>query len=461
MVLEKHIKYKEKYGESEIFWGLGIELETYFQFTKLIHVAAPILYTCHGPERYSVNYYKTFKPGYEKDIQKLFPDPRSFYDLPHFINGHTISKIDLSGNHEKTYDKDPKPNPIFTKSFFMQLQEFHPALFKDKYEKIFTFDGDTVEFMTQEFYKAKAGPIIQELIQYKKQFLVELNRFLVHKKIFLESGGLIYPPRNPGFAVFHSNPANIVMFNSGTYHINITLPTLLGPKTGPDPPQIIYPLLFREQHRNCIRFYQWIEPLLIAAYGTADPLSAVSSRYTRASQRCAVSRYIGIGTYDTVAMKEGKLLTFNVNTVRGSNLPYWWYSQYHKDSAYEPLKEIGMDINYKKHYNHGIELRFFDWFPEEKLQGLLELLIYVADASLSRCEAPEPVACESWNNLIVGILRKGGEFILTGDMLAAYEKVFGIEFLNEKKATAAQILQKLEVEMRKQYRGGGLAKLML
>jgi hypothetical protein len=461
MVLEKHIKYKEKYGESEIFWGLGIELETYFQFTKLIHVAAPILYTSHSPERYSVNYYKTFKSGYEKDIQKLFPDPRSFYDLPHFINGHTLSKIDLSGNHDKTYEKDPKPNPIFTKSFFTQLQEFHPALFKDKYEKIFTFDGDTVEFMTQEFYKAKAVPIIQELIQYKKQFLVELNRFLVHKRLFLEKGGLIYPPRNPGFAVFHSNPANIVMFNSGTYHINITLPTLLGPKTGPDPPQIIYPLLFREQHRNCIRFYQWIEPLLIAAYGTADPLSAVSSRYTCASQRCAVSRYIGIGTYDTDAMKEGKLLTFNVNTVRGSNLPYWWYSQYHKDSAYEPLKEIGMDINYKKHYNHGIELRFFDWFPEEKLQGLLELLIYVADASLSRCEAPEPVACESWNNLVVGILRKGREFVLTGDMLAAYEKVFGIEFLNEKKATAAQILQKLEVEMRKQYRGGGLAKFML
>ena len=29
--------------------------------------------------------------------------------------------------------------------------------------------------------------------------------------------------------------------------------------------------------------------------------------YTRGSQRCAMSRYIGIGTYDTTKMEKGKL----------------------------------------------------------------------------------------------------------------------------------------------------------
>ena len=68
--LAKHKKYKTMYIENELFWGLGIEEETYLQFTKLIFVAAPIIRTCHTEERYSVNYYSSYKPDYKKYFEK-------------------------------------------------------------------------------------------------------------------------------------------------------------------------------------------------------------------------------------------------------------------------------------------------------------------------------------------------------------------------------------------------------
>jgi hypothetical protein len=463
--LEKHIKYKNKYGEQELFWGFGIEEETYFQFVKPIWVAAPILQTAHKAERYSVDYYKSYKPTIYLDaIKRLYPD--RFHALPFFLNSHSLSKVDLSGQHETTYEMNPKPNSRFRKSIFSELQDFLPVVFRDRYEETFTFDGDTVEFMTQNFYKAKVGQSVKELLAYKNEFLFHLNRFLVEKRLFRERGALRYPPANPGFAVFHTNPQNIVMFNNGTYHINITLPTLLGSKNEAGISQLLFPEIFREQHKKVILFYQWLEPLLLCLYGTADPLSAVSKKFAKSSQRCAMSRYIGIGTYDTSAMKEGKILTVPLSEIRGSAQPFWWYTRYHATSGYKALDRIGMDINYRKHYNHGIELRFFDWFPEERLEGLSRFLIYLAECALDRPTAWEPICSETWNDLVIGVLEEGCDFVLTPAMLAAYEKILGIELLPvglavKKDLTAAETFGKIELGVTEHYKNSTLAKFFL
>jgi hypothetical protein len=240
------------------------------------------------------------------------------------------------------------------------------------------------------------------------------------KRLHRDKGTLIYPPRNPPFAIFLSNPKNLAIFNNGTYHINITLPSALGYKDSRGNPTLVNPALFREQHKTCIRMYQWLEPFLIAMYGTGDPLGSP------ASQRCAVSRYIGIGTYDTVAMKPGKILTVPIDQIRGHKQPFWWYSMYHATSAYEPLQEIGMDVNYRKHYLHGIELRLFDWFPEERLQELINLLIRVAEVSLLHGAIPEPATNKWWNEFVVRVLRKGKTMIFKEKEIAILEYLFKI-----------------------------------
>lgn len=450
--LEKHKKYKAMYGSNEIFWGLGVEEETYFQFTKPIYVATPILRSNHKPERYSVDYYNSFKPYYTRSFDTIFPDKAGCIALPFFFNSHSFQKMDSSGQHVTTFEKEPQPNPKFSgKTFLEELQEFYPELFKDQKEYTFTFDGDTIEFMTQHFYRATAKEVITELLEYKNRFLKKMNEYLSIKQIHTDKGLLEYPKQNPGFAIYYSNPANVAMFNSGTYHINITIPTNLGPKDGDKAPEILNPELFVLQHKRCILLYQWLEPFLIAMYGTPDPLSNVSPIYTKSSQRSAISRYIGIGTYDTSQMQMGKILTVPIEQVRGSDQPFWWYTQYHKISGYRQLEKIGMDINFRKHYNHGIELRILDWFPESRLEEVIELLVHVADVSLIRDEAREPVFSETWNDLVVGVLQEGKKFRLTETMVATYEKVFGT-LLYGKDLTVEEAYYRIQKDM-KNYTG--------
>ena len=460
--LEKHKKYKSKYGENELFWGLGIEEETYLQFTKLLFVAAPIIRTCHGEERYSVDYYSSYKTGYKTYFDKVFPDTSGCIAMPHFINSHALSKLNAEGVHDTTYEKVPKPNPKFKgKTFFADLQEFYPAIFLDEYEKNFIFDGDSIEFMTLRFYRTNAKNVIRELLYYKQRFLQKINEFLIHKKQWKEKGLLEYPQRNPGWAVFFSNPRNIVMFNNGTYHINITLPSFLGTKN-PDldaPPPLLYPQVFQQQHKQAILLYQWLEPFLIAMYGTPDPFATHFPEFARGSQRCAISRYIGVGTYDTTNMPEGKILTIEIDKIRAAETPFWWYRRFHEKSAYKPLAKIGLDINYKKHYNHGIELRFFDWFPEERLEELLVFLVSLADCAIERGEVDSPAMSETWNHLVLGIFKEGSNFKMTNEMTGMYEKILGIELPTIISVSAGYAIITKEIVRR--YKRGTCSTLML
>lgn len=454
-VLEKHRKYKDKYGENEIFWGFGIEIETYLQFAKPVHVATPLLKTARKPERYSVNYYNSYKPETLAQMDSLFPDASGFAPLPLLLNCHSLTKADRHGQHLTTYEKQPKPNPKFSgRTVFEEMQDFCPRLFIDEHDAGFTFDGDTIEFMSEDFYRATVEDVIEELIVKKKGFLSAFNKFLVDRRVFLDKGPVIYPPRNPAFAIFHTNQRNIGMFNNGTYHVNITLPTQLGKKLPDGSPTMKDQVNFKMQHRACIRVYQWLEPLLVAVYGSADPFQGCSA----GSQRGAMSRYIGLGTYDTDAMPEGKILTVPISQLRGSDQPFWWYKVYHATSGYQALEHLGMDINYRKHFLHGIELRIFDWFPEERLQELSELLVYAAEASLLHANVAEPVMNRAWNNLMVGILREGTAYRPSVEEIGYLEFVFRIRLSG---GTVGELYKVLYSRMKKKYGRGTLATCFL
>jgi len=442
MILEKHKKYKDKYGACETFWGLGVELETYLQFEKPLHVASSILKSAHKAERYSVDYYKGYK---FKVFDTLFKD--NFYEIPYFMNSHSLTKVDRFGVHETTYEKVPKLNKKFSgKTLFTELKEFSPLFTRDQ-ELHFTFDGDSIEFMTLNFYKANISTVVDELVCYKKKFLDEINTFLVREKLFRDKGCLIYPPRNPGFTMIFSNPGNIVMFNNGTYHINITVPSLLGENS-----VLVYPELFKQQHRVCIKMIQWIEPFLVGIYGTPDPFSQVSPAYSKASQRCSIARYIGLGTYNADVMEEGKIMTRPIEKIVGSNLDFWWYTRYHETSAYKPLQQIGMDINYKKHYNHGIELRIFDWFPETELRTVISFLLHICDVAIKRTEPGLAALSKTWNMFIVGVLREGKDFRLTDEIMAIYERVLGIP-LNAKDISVTEAFEYIFKELKRKEKG--------
>jgi hypothetical protein len=454
-VLGKHMKYKDKYGENEIFWGFGIEIETYLQFAKPVYVATPVLKTARKPERYSVNYYSSYKPETLVQMEHLFPDASGFAPLPLLLNCHSLTKADRHGQHLTTYEKVPKPNPKFSGcTVFEEMQDFCPRLFRDEHEVGFTFDGDTLEFMSEDFYRATAEDAIEDIVMKKKGFLSAFNKFLVDRRVFLDKGPVIYPLRNHPFAIFHTNQRNVGMFNNGTYHVNITLPTRLGKKATDGSPTMKEPAKFKMQHRACIRVYQWLEPLLVAVYGSPDPFQGCSA----GSQRGAMSRYIGLGTYDTDAMPEGKIVTVPINQLRGSDQPFWWYKVYHATSGYQSLEQLGMDINYRKHFLHGIELRIFDWFPEERLQELSDVLVYAAQASLLHANVVEPVMNRAWNNLMVGVLREGTAYKPSVEEISYLEFVF---LIGLPRTSVGELYKALYSRMMKKYGRGTLSGCFL
>ena len=415
-------RYKSSYGRNELYWGLGIEEETYVQFDKPLYVATPILRTAHAPERYSVRYFLSYKAkDLSEAILKLFPDASGCIPIPLLLNAYGFQNMDRQKQHRTTYEKVPQPNEKFSgKSIFDEVRPFLKLCYMDD----FMFDGDSIEFMTQKFYKARVKGVVQELLKHKEHFLYGLNTWVKQRNLWREFGGVFQFTSNPGFVVHMTNPKNISMFNNGTYHINITLPSWIGTDGN-----ILFPEKFLEDHRRFLRLIQWLEPLLLASYGTPDPLSKSvieekPSPFSRVSQRAAMSRYIGIGTYDTITMPEGKQNTIPVGLAHGAKGDCWWYRKYHETSAYVTPKDIGLDFNYRKHHAHGVEVRFLDWFPEEKLEELLRIFVCVAACSQTIPLAQDIGYTESWQRTMKELMEWGPEYRLGNDYWAALGKAF-------------------------------------
>jgi hypothetical protein len=186
-------------------------------------------------------------------------------------------------------------------------------------------------------------------------------------------------------------------------------------------------------HRRAIRVLQLFSPLFLCMFGSSDPFSKVNDTFSAASQRCSVSRYISIGTYDTEKMQKGKILTVPVSELAVSKIPYWWFNQFHSHSSYNQLKNIGVDINFNKHYLHGIEFRIFDYFPEEELDDLLSFMIYLFDVVLeSKDEIPNYILTEEWNNMTAKCMRYGKEATLSTTELYLFEKLFKKQILSSR-----------------------------
>jgi hypothetical protein len=262
----KHLKYFAAYKPNDIFWGIGIENETYLEFKKSDMVLGSFIQNSHGSERYSVDYYKTYLNNFFNKTVDKYIKSKQLYNVPVLVNGHYLTKCDANGEHSTTYTKVPKPNPKFSgKTNLQTLKDADPYFVKEE-DKSYCFDGDTIEFMTQKFYKTKVRDVVDELIIIERDFMRAFNS-LPREGILKSYGPFRIAQQNYPFASYLTNLKNNAMFNNGTVHINITLPTKLNEKA-----EIADFELFTKQHQNFARAIQWLSPLLVAKYGVADPL---------------------------------------------------------------------------------------------------------------------------------------------------------------------------------------------
>jgi hypothetical protein len=292
-------------------------------------------------------------------------------NIPIIVNAHLLEKTDLNGEHKTIYNKNWDVNTKYLgKSLFEIMLEDY-TYFKEEYKKTFVFDGDTIEFITNNFYKTKVRNVCKELKTIKNMFILYLNIFFKKYNLYSCYGVPFIWKINHPFVTLLTNFNKCSIFNNMTYHFNFTLPTKLNNKWCIENMD-----LFINQHKNAIHFIQLIEPVIVSIYGSGDILSDCNwTVLTNCWQRCAKSRYIGIGTYDTNTMKKGKILQINSKDNHLSNNKNWWFNQYYNKWQYTMEDNIGLDINFNKYHNHGIELRFLDYFDESKLPELLHFFV--------------------------------------------------------------------------------------
>jgi hypothetical protein len=439
-VLEKHKRYLEHHVPGEVFWGIGIENETYVELLSGKEVTAQFIASQHTRERYSVNYWTQYKEGKVAAVlnawmTRLPHGPNTPITLPLLMNGHTLTKCDPWGQHATICAQNPTPNPKYAKRTLLDvLETVEPDVFgPNALNHWWCFDGDTVEFMTQAFRCATVQETIAELLEVKARWMSALRTGL--KTISCEATlkGLVdWPKKNHGLAIFLTNRHNVAIFNNGTYHINMTAPTRLG-KDGEieDWPR------FQHIHRQAARLFQWISPFLIGAYGSGDVFAHISNApcskdFPVGSQRLAASRYVSVGTYDTRLMPRGKMVTRTTSEIVPS--PLWWYEMYEsRQVAYTKLDAIGYDINFNKYPNHGLEFRIFDWFGEERLGEVLEILVAMMDRAMRVTrdrEVPFPQDYRMWRRVVGRVVWEGADALLSTCELRAFSAVLGIPELN-------------------------------
>lgn len=412
---EKHDKYMKLFKSNDLYWGLGIENELYMTFEKKNNVDKKFINKKHSRERYSVDYYTNYKP----EILKKINNYMDINEIPILINSHSFTKTDIYNNSKTLYTKDTPLNPIFNGKTMIETLTDNDIFFKENTN--YTFDGDTIEIMTYNFYQAKIQNVINELKELKNIFLKKIQECQEKIGFFLEYGKINWMECNYPMARFLTNLKNMAVFCNGTIHFNITLPTRLD-----DNGDIVDMKIFTEIHKIYIRLIQFFEPIFVAIYGSPDPFSKYFDGLSKASQRAAVSRYIGIGTYDTEKMYPGKILAHDVDSYPSS----FWYNLYHEKCNYSKLGRIGLDINFNKFKNHGIEIRFFDHMSDENITESLHFLCFLGDIALdfftTNTNIDDPIKMTEWNELVVQIFNDGKNTKVSDRYTKIYEQLFDI-----------------------------------
>ena len=421
-LLDKHKEYRNQYRSNDFYWGVGIENECYLEFDVQRKVDKNFFLENGIREKYSVNHFSNYKENvFENSLQKILTENE--YSIPVLMNSHSFTKTDINNEHKTIDIIDNEPNPAYIgESIFDILQRNNPY-FINELQKKFIFDGDTIEFVTQDFYKKDVDSVIAELANIKQEFTVNLQEILEKENIFSQFGKIRICTVNHPFAIFISNNENYSVFNNMTYHFNLTIPTELNTEG-----EIKDKIDFIKKHQRTIRLFQWLSPLFMIKFGSSDYLSHNDSsvNLTKASQRCAMSRYIGVGTYDTDVMKTGKIVQMDFTAHPMHDNPLWWVNRYAAISDYEQIDKIGLDINFHKHKNHGIEFRMFDYFEEKHLKEVLQFLIFIMDHALM-IEVDNPICNLEWNNFTFEAIVHGKETIVPQDFITTLEKILHIE----------------------------------
>ena len=230
---------------------------------------------------------------------------------------------------------------------------------------------------------------------------------------------------------------------NGSYHITLTLPYKDNMKLSK----------FIDMHKNFANMIQWIEPLMITAYFSADDRSMGTKRKkVRGSYRVVRTGWGNLAGSDVRKLNKG--------IGRYSNIPSYWRKDlvfdeqklinYCKDLSpalkkREPGAKAGFSSNFRtfgstdplrpEHresgvgmtVGNGIELRIFDHFQIKYLDSLLQLVALIAENSRVHKCTGYVYKDKAWIHATREIMKYGWCATLTKSFKVKLRKMLGIK----------------------------------
>jgi hypothetical protein len=234
---------------------------------------------------------------------------------------------------------------------------------------------------------------------------------------------------------------------TGSYHLTLTLP--------------FYSLAYDqekyfEQYRRYINQFQWIEPLIVAMYTTAD-MRGIGSKtvHSRASYRILLSGWGNPGGAD--------VRKFNDGLTRKANVPLYWRKgmnypgqeklekycadpkRQYNDDYVDPkrdLYDMGSDFRTPSGFHgedwavrdrprgkfFGVEMRILDYFPPQNMASLLRIVAFLVENSRNMENKMYVYEDKDWISAMHSVFASGWRAELPKGYIDKLEKNLGLKF---------------------------------
>ena len=288
-----------------------------------------------------------------------------------------------------------------------------------KYNKTYAMDNDILELLAVNFNTSNVDEVITEIMNLKNQITVKMQQIFNKYNIIKDYSNIYVVDNHRITQSFSTNMFDYGSYNFGTININITLPTNMTVDG-----LIHNDTMFAFKHQQYIKYIQYIEPLIISIFKTPPELGKNVHENT--------SLKYNVGTYDSSVLERGTINKKPINQMKFMYCDEWWYN----DFKISDDDELELDINFNKHYNHGVEIKFIRNVHEYLLSEIIEFLVHLGDYILDNdntdliYSAPAPNYEPIWNKLVKNVMLNGIEARVTTNDKLMYSKLFKTECTN-------------------------------
>ena len=347
------------------------------------------------------------------------------------------------------------------------------------------------EFVTTDPFgvrgKRKMDSYVDELMQRENKFIDQLNYIPIVRQRVRRYGPIAPYPFGMSNYIKVSKPQTRMKGDkysferelyedyTGSYHVTITLPF------DPSKTDIADQQKFLQAHENFANQLQWLEPLLIGSFFSADQKSiGTTEKRVKGSFRVMMTGWgnlagsdvrkfnVGVGRYADIKANWRKGLHFhgieklkhcdNV-TIREPGAVAALSSNFRTFGSTDPSRPWHRESGVGMTMPNGIEFRIFDNFDSRSLIHLCRFIVFVAENS--RIHQSDGYVYENpeWINAVQEIMKHGWKAQLTKTYVDLLRKNLGIK-LKTNSLKAFDIMIAITNELYHLHRDGDWTYLM-